>query len=229
MLSPLAGFENQLNELTNLSGTILGKIAQSPKLTDEEKTLFIGEFVKLQAEYVDILSATVRNFALLQLPSGFLAAKGLGAISDSPTLQTIGGILLGNIASGFGAGMIAKTQLEENAKRHYKLLKLETEKPSSIEVQKRLEDFLEILEEEKVITEEQGREYGKKLISNYLGVLPQIGAVSFAHLLGSIANANHGYRRNDNSLLAGLGWFFFGSGLTGTGVALAEGYAKPIK
>lgn len=229
MLSPLAGFENQLNELTTLSGTLIGSVADAPQLTQEEKELFIGEILNLQAEYVDILSATIRNYVLLQLPTGFLAAKGLGAISDSSTLQTVGGIFLGSIASFFGAGMIAKSQLEENAKKHFALLKLESKTPSTKEIEDRLYAILDILEEDEAITEAEATKYREKLISNVFSIIPKIGAVGLAQLLGSIANANHGYRRNDNSLLAGLGWFFFGSGLTGTGVALAEGYAKPIK
>jgi len=230
MLSPLAGFENQLNEITTISGTIIEKIGEAPNLTQDERKLFISEIADIQIEAVNTVVSVARNFALLQIPSGFLAAKGLGAISDSPTLQTIGGVLLGNMAAIFGAGMIAKSQIEEQNKQFYKLLEIESQNPSYLDVQERMAEITDILVEDETILPDDAKKALEAVGSNLLkNAVPQLGAFGLAQLLGSIANANHGYLRNDNSLLAGLGWFFFGSGLTGTGVALAEGYAKPIK
>ena len=51
---------------------------------------------------------------------------------------------------------------------------------------------------------------------------------NYFYLLSSLANGVHGYKRHSGSFGYGLLWLLFGGGTVGTGLAVQQGFGKPI-
>tara|TARA_A100001015_G_scaffold321086_1_gene450050 strand:+ start:6201 stop:6839 length:639 start_codon:yes stop_codon:yes gene_type:complete len=174
----------------------------------------------ISALIVQNLSAS-RNARLSYLlgstPSGYVAGKMFDTNVDASNLKTIGTMAVGSMISGGLSTLIGAFSKSTESRNTTK---------STAAVILDAEQALLILAEKGKISNDTASE-GRKAINDAVASLQTVNRIVSAVLtLESIATAYHGYRRNGDSIGYGLAW-----GITngvGLGVALAQGYAKPI-
>ena len=97
----------------------------------------------------------------------------------------------------------------------------------AIQVKMAVKDFalnVDFLLKNKILTKEELAPIGYREMHES-GVFKLNGII---FLLSSLANGVHGYKRHSGSIGYGLLWFLFGGGSVGTGLALQQGFGKPI-
>jgi hypothetical protein len=159
------------------------------------------------------------SYLLASLPSGYLATKMFDTNTDPSNMKTIGTMVVGAVLSGGVSALImALTRSEEKG-----AVKTTAALISDAEA------AIKFLQNAGKLTTDESSEALKSLRAS-LKSYDIISLVSNAILsLESIATAYHGYRRNNDSIGYALAW-----GLTnrvlqvGLGVAIGQGYAKPL-
>lgn len=176
----------------------------------------------------DISALIVRNlnasrnarisYLLGSTPSGYVSGKMFDTNADPSDLKTIGTMFLGSVISGGLStliGAFSKSTESRNTAKATAAVILDAQQA------------LLILAEKGKISSDTASE-GRKAIDNAVASLKTVNRIVGAVLtLESIATAYHGYRRNGDSVGYGLAWSLTNG--VGLGVALAQGYAKPIR
>lgn len=183
----------------------------------------------------EIMKSIIEDVDLLQnishamgIPSGYVAASVFDTNKDPSNVTTSMTILAGSVLQHGSTYLIGKALgkpgsleisdenaiadgdlyilLSKNVQTQLNTLKAEQDYKQNSNTQtfvKNIEDVLETIQRQRYIT---------------LGLT----------LASAAANGYHGYKRNNGSVGYGLAWALFG-GLSGTGVALEQGFAKPSK
>ncbi|MHA1962006.1 MAG: hypothetical protein ACW99U_17505 [Candidatus Thorarchaeota archaeon] len=203
MLSPATQLVSALNGLTSHATT---RLLENPAPAEEQALVALAEESIALAERILTL-ATVYSFG-----AGFGAGKIVDTDENPSNFKTAATLIGANIVQGVAtAGTlrlmedtpISYFEMTDAVVSGVKMMEtLASAAASTPETQSRLEEV-------------------KSAVTRFKAVYY---TVSFGSL---IANFYHGYRRHDGSIGMGLAWGLLG-GTSGTGLALAQGYAKPI-
>jgi len=88
---------------------------------------------------------------------------------------------------------------------------------------------VDLLVKKKILTEEDLAPFQPDLpYFNFKKIGAQFTPHAILWFVNSLANGVHGYKRHSGSIGYGLLWFLFGGGSVGTGLALQQGFGKPI-
>ena len=231
----------KVQNIRRLNGMSLG---QTPTpLTDEQKANVkkcVAAYIKVADEVVLFVPRMLKYTSIIGIFTGAGVGYGIGKLvktntnpSGLKTSLTILGsdILNAPLAVGLGATAADKsiTTVEEIAE--IKELKTECDKLSSeVEAEKARIESLPDAERKAALTELGLTEAEIKKVDDLLGQV--ISETASALLLAGVitltrssALAYHGYKRSGG--LSALGFFLFG-GAGGLGVALSQGFAKPL-
>ena len=202
MLSPATQLVSALNGLASHTTT---RLLGNSTPTEEQALIALAEESIALAEKVYVVAA-ISSFG-----AGFGAGKLVDTDENPSNFKTAATVIAANVASGVataGALHLMDTPLSyaditESVVRGVSVVRtLASEVSSTPETESKLAEV---------------RSAATRFIVIYRTVA-----------LGSmVANFYHGYRRHDGSIGMGLAWGFLG-GTAGTGLALAQGYAKPI-
>jgi hypothetical protein len=154
-------------------------------------------------------------------PAGYTAASLFDTNEDPSNLKTIGTLLAGSIVSGAAAKVITSILgIDADTQDVFETVGL------MLTMREDVEAALDDLVEANLISDGDAED-GRNAIISAFKTAKYVSNIQRAILgLASIACAYHGYRRNNDSIGYGLAW-----GLTngvGIGVALKQGFAKPI-
>jgi len=88
---------------------------------------------------------------------------------------------------------------------------------------------VDLLVKKKILTEEDLAPFQPDLpYFNFKKIGAQFTPHAILWFVNSLANGVHGYKRHSGSIGYGLLWFLFGGGSVGTGLALQQGFGKPL-
>lgn len=177
---------------------------------------------KLVTQIYNASSVGMLTYLGTATPAGYTAASLFDTNEDPSNLKTIGTLTAGAIVSGAAAKIITSVMgLDPDTQDTLETLGI------LISMLEDAENTLEFLAEKNLISAGDAED-GKNAILKAFKTYQYIRNIQRAVLgFASLACAYHGYRRNNNSIGYALAW-----GLTngvGIGVALKQGFAKPIK
>lgn len=166
-------------------------------------------------------TAGMLTYLVTATPAGYTAASLFDTNEDPSNLKTIGTLLAGSIVSGAAAKVITSVLgIDVDTKKSFETVGL------MLAMREDVEAALDDLVEANLISGGDAED-GKNAIISAFKTAKYVANIQRAILgLASIACAYHGYRRNNDSIGYALAW-----GLTngvGIGVALKQGFAKPI-
>ncbi len=190
-------------------------------------------FNKVVSEIVDVAIRTAIIYEALCLPTGYASGVLFDTNTNASNIKTLGSVFAAsvvNVAVSGGYFVYAVSSQASKYSSNYEraLEDIFSRIRGSINTTslKEFDKSIDTLATQDLITEEQARLL-KKTIKHASERYEMITKV-FLFVEGGahLANAYHGYRRNENSVLYGVLWGTLG--LTGLGTALSQGYAKPL-
>ena len=222
----LKTINSNVQKIGEVTDSAIQRIESDVSLPAETADQRIDLLQILEMELISTIKAlqnviTVSN--LTTIPSGFLGGKVIDTNENASNLKTFGTLFLGDLLSDAFTFMVTGNSFTK-AQKHLKsrLLGGETIQQKFTDLKFQYED----LWLKGIISED---ELDKAIVSIMI-VAQQYNTVvrmsNFAQFASGIANGYHGYKRNNDSLGYGLAWAL--TGTLGLGLALEQGYAKPL-
>lgn len=222
----LKTINSDVQKIGEITDSAIQRIESDPSLPAESADQRIDLLQTLEMELISTIKALQTLIIVSNLtttPSGFLGGKVIDTNENASNLKTFGTLVLGNLIAD--AVTILVTGDDYRRARKQIASRLKGDESINSKFIQLLVDY-EMLAMENIISDEQFAQVEssiKRLVNQYNTI---IRVVNFASLASSIANGYHGYKRNNDSLGYGLAWAL--TGTLGLGLALEQGYAKPL-
>lgn len=202
--------------LTNSAHTLGGMLDSliSDDL-DSQEIQAISDISSVITASLDSARISQISYLLTSTPSGYLATKIIDTNTDPSNLKTLGSLFAGALVSGGLSRLVgALTGSSEKAPKITAAVILNAEEAITI---LRSRNKISSEDADAGINALRAAAKSYKIVRNVVAAILS---------LESLACAYHGYRRNDDSVLYGLGWLLTNG--VGIGVALGQGYAQPL-
>ena len=216
--------QSMIQSAHNLGGLVDDVLStdskHSKKLSDSDiKALNdISLLSKAIVSAVNAKSYSLLGALLASTPAGFVAAKAIDTNENPSNFKTIGALLTGSIITGATMkllnALIGQSQSEENANILIEALVDDAESGLKHLVTRNL---ITQNTANTMLADINKAQAANNKINNVAGAV---------YGIESLFTAYHGYKRNNDSIGYGLAWWLT-SGM-GLGVALEQGYAKPL-
>lgn len=217
--------------------TTLGDLTAEEKQEIQEFNEQYLEYFRTNVEVAQVMKSLVEDVDLmmnillaLQAPSGYAAASILDTNKDNSDGITFMTFILGGVID-VGATYLIGKAMGKNATIMSGIRN--TIAPEKVDdamllTQMLKEDASEKLDYLKTLNQKGDLTPFIENIESIIKIDERSALVTKAtYIVSGLANAYHGYKRNNDSIGYGLAWAF--TGLIGTGMALKQGFAKPVR
>jgi len=209
----------------------LGELPSSPG--EPSQAEIDAAFKKIVSDIVDIAIRTALIYEALCIPTGYASGVLFDTNKNPSNIKTLGSMFVASVVNAAVSGgyllHAVGSQVNKSSSDYSDVIKNTFKKISGSINPTSLTEFNKSIDKlviDQLITEDNARLLKstiKDAVDKYERVAKILRVVEGgAHL----ANAYHGYRRNENSVLYGVLWGTLG--FTGLGTALSQGYAKPL-